>query len=208
MTFCVETKIKQYCKKSFGPLLLLLLCSCTLPAQVIAPASEELPRTEIFGGYENLNISTNFQGSNYSYNLNGWGTSITGYFTDHIGGTAEFSGQYGTFNSAGIDLYTTLFGPAFRTQIKGMGSRPVTVFGRALFGVTAGSASESPGIFAASGTVRMFTMAYGGGLDIGLKKHISLRPVQVDYLYSREPVDTIEIHTTGFRYMPGIVFKF
>ncbi len=208
MKFCVATKIKQYSKIWFGLLSLLLLSSCTLPAQIIASSNEELPRTEIYGGYENLNISTNFNGSNYSASLNGWATSLTGYFTDHIGGTAEFSAQYGTYNSLGTDMYTTLFGPSFRTQIKGMGSRPITVFGRALFGSTSGSSGESPGIFAASGTIRLFTMAYGGGLDIGWKKHISIRPVQLDYMYYREPVDNIEVHASGFRYMPGIVFKF
>jgi hypothetical protein len=209
MTFCVGPKVKHHAKRCFALLSFLMLYSYTLSAQTAPPSDVALPKTEIFAGYEHLHISSNFQGSSSSASLNGWGTSITGYFNDHIGGMAEFSAQYGEYNNEGTDLYTVLFGPAFRSQLKGMGSRPVTVFGRALFGTTAGSSGETPGgIFAASGTVHLFTMAFGGGMDISLNRRISVRPVQLDYVYYREPIDRQTVHANGFRYMPGIVFKF
>lgn len=225
MTFCVNTKGKQSFSKWFGLLSLFMMCGCTLLAQTAptAPASEStLPRTEIFAGYEAFGVSTKLstqittQSSGqaianegtYSANLNGWATSITGYFNDHIGGTAEFSSLYGEYNSRGTNLYMAMFGPTYRTAIKGIGTKNVTVFGRALFGETSASSGESPGIFVVSGTVKYFTMAYGGGLDINWKKHVSLRPVQADWIIGRQPVDNVVLHNIGWRYMPGIVFTF
>jgi hypothetical protein len=209
MTFCVGPKVKHHTKKWFVLLIFLMLGSYTLSAQTTPANDVNPPKAEIFVGYENIHLSSNFQGASSSNNLNGWATSLTGYFTEHIGGTAEFSAQYGTYNGAGTDLYTTLFGPSFRSKLKGVGSRPVTVFGRALFGTTAGSSGETPGgIFAASGTVRLFTMAFGGGMDINLNRHIAIRPVQLDYVYMRAPIDNQTVHSNGFRYMPGVIFKF
>lgn len=226
MTFRVNTIGKPGFRKWFGLFSLFMVCSCTLLAQTTptAPASEStLPRTEIFGGYEAYGVSTQIStqistqsssqptvtnSGTYSANLNGWATSITGYFNDHIGGTAEFSALYGTYGSKGIDLYMTMFGPTYRTAIKSIGTRNVTVFGRALFGETAASSGEGPGMFAVSGTVKYFTMAFGGGLDINWKKHISIRPVQADWIYGRQPVDNVSLHNIGWRYMPGLVFTF
>lgn len=224
MTFCVNTKRKRSFLKLFSFGLFLAVCSGTLLAQKApaAPASDStLPRTEIFLGYNTLGVSTKLttnlpNGSGalvpttntYSANLNGWGTSITGFFTDRIGVTAEFTAAYGDYNKKGTTLYTTLFGPTYRVPIKRVGTKNVTVFGRALVGGTVGSSGLSPGMFATSGSVKYFTMAYGGGLDINWKKHISLRPVQADWTFGREPVDNIVLHNVGWRYMPGVVFTF
>ena len=60
-------------------------------------------------------------------------------------------------------------------------------------------------------------MAFGGGIDIGLTRHLAIRAVQVDYL--RSHFNTTDALTTGlssnlgnwqnsFRYSTGIVFRF
>ena len=60
-------------------------------------------------------------------------------------------------------------------------------------------------------------MAFGGGVDIGLTRHLAIRAVQVDYI--RTQFNSIDALTTGlssslgnrqnnFRYSTGIVFRF
>jgi peptidoglycan-associated lipoprotein len=62
-----------------------------------------------------------------------------------------------------------------------------------------------------------FAMAFGGGLDIGLTRHLAIRAVQVDYL--RTQFNATDALTTGLssslgnrqnslRYSAGIVFRF
>jgi peptidoglycan-associated lipoprotein len=62
-----------------------------------------------------------------------------------------------------------------------------------------------------------FAMAFGGGIDIGLTRHLAIRAVQVDYI--RTQFNSIDALTTGlsssfgnrqnsYRYSTGIVFRF
>jgi len=190
--------------------LFLILHSLPSVAQAVPDTSNEPTedRAEIFAGYQGMRLSTNFQGSNYSLSANGWNASITGYFTDHIGATFDFGGQYGSIGNAGADFYSFLFGPTYRTKLKGLGSRNMNVVAHALYGSTRGMSHETPGIFAASGTVSQFTMEYGGGLDIPYKTHLSIRPVEVDYIWMHQTVDRLGVTTNGFRYTAGVVFHF
>lgn len=218
MTFCSDSIIKSHPKKWFGLLAILLLCGSTLFAQTdssssssssagaAAAADDSLPRTELTVNYEFTHLSSDFQGTKYPVNLHGWSTSLTGYFTDRLGVTAEFGGKYGQLNGYGADFYTILFGPTYRRQIQGI--KNTRVFGHILFGNMHGQSRLSPGMFAASGTVNQFTVGGGGGIDITYRKHIAFRPVQVDYFFHRLPVQNIVVNSTSFRYTPGIVFQF
>jgi hypothetical protein len=60
-------------------------------------------------------------------------------------------------------------------------------------------------------------MAFGGGIDIGLTRHLAIRAVRVDYL--RTQFNATDAATNGlssslgnrqksFRYSSGIVFRF
>jgi len=60
-------------------------------------------------------------------------------------------------------------------------------------------------------------MAFGGGLDLGLTKHIALRLAQVDYVRSQlSSFDALSTglfgnlggHQNDLRYSAGIVFRF
>jgi hypothetical protein len=60
-------------------------------------------------------------------------------------------------------------------------------------------------------------MAFGGGVDIGVSRHLAIRAIQVDYL--RTQFNAADALATGFstslnnyqnsfRYSAGIVFRF
>jgi len=60
-----------------------------------------------------------------------------------------------------------------------------------------------------------FATAAGGGLDVNLTKHISIKPIQVDYVMTQFYGASLGGYTKGFgnhqkdfRYSGGVVFKF
>ena len=117
----------------------------------------------------------------------------------------------GTFKSNG-NMFTYLFGP-----VVGFHAKKLYVYGEYLMG---GSASNAYGqlansIDAAGGTVNAsasqhpFTMAFGGGIDLNLNKHVALRLGEMDWVLTRYTNPLTDTNNqNSFRYLGGIVFKF
>ncbi len=191
--------------------LVMLAALVVLPLVVVA---QDLPKTEIFGGYSYLRNNGN--------GFNGWEGQGTVNFARYLGVTADVGGSYRTATafsplsgfsvSANQRLYTFLFGPTVTSSVN-----KVSVFGHALFGgahssLGAGIAGLSTGVNSATA----FAMAFGGGVDIGLTQHFAIRPAQVDYLYTHfNAFDALSTglsstggHQNSFRYSAGIVFRF
>ena len=176
-------------------------------------------RATLFGGYNYLRNNSN--------GFNGWQGQGTFNFSRHLGVTADISGDYrtpvsvsllGVTASAHQRLYTYLFGPTVTANF-GRSS----VFGRALFGhahSSLGAGVNIPiigGVSTGLTSANAFAMAFGGGIDIGVTRHIAIRAVQVDYL--RTQFSATDALLTGlstslnnsqnsFRYSAGIVFRF
>jgi peptidoglycan-associated lipoprotein len=62
-----------------------------------------------------------------------------------------------------------------------------------------------------------FAMAFGGGVDVGLTRHIAIRAAQLDYLRTQySPTEALAFglstnsnsRQNSFRYSGGIVFNF
>ena len=52
-------------------------------------------------------------------------------------------------------------------------------------------------------------MATGGGVDIAVSKHFAIRPIQVNYLFTRFPNGTNDHQTSdNFRLTTGLVVRF
>ena len=73
----------------------------------------------------------------------------------------------------------------------------VRVFAQALFG----GVSFNPGN-------NDFGMIFGGGVDMPLNKHISMRVVEFDWLTARNTVGLTTNWKNQLRFSSGIVFKF
>ena len=204
-------------------LMSVIACLPTMLAAQIGgarPAGSELEtRATIFGGYSYLRNASNGFG--------GWEGQGTFNFTRNLGVTADVSGASLTpFSlsvlgvSAGLSQRLTnyLFGPTVTANL-GRSS----VFAHALFGEAHSSLAAGVslpivgGISTGLTSANAFAMAFGGGVDIGLTRHLAIRAVQVDYL--RTQFNSIDALTTGlssslgnrqnsFRYSTGIVFRF
>ena len=135
-------------------------------------------KAEIFGGYSYVRSS--------GVNLNGWNASGQYKFTDWLGGVGDFGGYYGS----GSSTYTYLFGP----QVS-MPSR-VSPFGHLLVG----GAHFSAGPVGFSS----FSLAVGGGVDVGITDRFSWRAAQADYLLTQFGGGS----QNNFRFSTGIVFRF
>ena len=184
--------------------LLLVSVSCSVPMLA------QTDKGELFGGYSFERIGPGC-GSNYrcgsnsnpATNLNGWATSLTGYFYKSLGISAQFTGNYnGTaaLSYSTVQRYSYQFGPAYAFRV-----RKASAFAHALLGgVTQKSSADQSLSYSA------FIWSVGGGLDFKASSRISIRPVQLDYERQRVPgVGALSpIGANGLRYSAGVVLHF
>jgi|SRR3984893_7791711 hypothetical protein len=206
--------------------VILMSISLFLPSMLAAQnggaraaGSENVTRATIFGGYSYLRNSSN--------GFSGWEGQGTFNFNRYLGVTADVSGASLTpfsFSVLGFSagtyqhLNNYLFGPTITASLG-----KSAVFAHALFGEARSSLGVGVGIPIIGGistgltSAHAFAMAFGGGIDIGLTRHLAIRAVQVDYL--RTQFSATDALTTGlssslgnrqntFRYSTGIVFRF
>src|ERR1700682_2547598 len=175
-----------------------------LPSMLVAqiggarPAgTENETRATVFGGYSYLRNNNN--------SFNGWEGQGTLNLNRYLGVTADVSGASLTpfsFSALGFSagtyqhLNSYLFGPTVTASV-GRSS----VFAHALFGEARSSLGAGVGIPIIGGistgitSANAFAMAFGGGIDIGMTRHLAIRAVQVDYL--RTQFSASEALTTG-----------
>jgi opacity protein-like surface antigen len=137
-------------------------------------------RAELYGGYQFTHLQPSFNG-------NGWNVSLTGNFKHVLGITGDFSGAYENH----LSVYTYTVGPVLTARLP-----VVQPFVHALFGgVTATNGNSANG----------FAILLGGGIDIGMRKGIGFRVVQVDWLSTHVSDFT---RNRNVRASAGIVIKF
>lgn len=208
--------------------VILFLLSAALFAQ-----SSDAPKAVIFGGYTYLNNSNSLSSlgstiaNNSSDHFNGWDGQFTYNFVHHLGLTADINGNYRTpigFSTLGFtagttqSLYNFLFGPTVSTDFGRLG-----LFGHALFGESVSRLSAGVsvpiigGLTTSVSSANAFAMAFGGGVDIGLTRHISIRAGQFDYLRTQfSPTEALASglsssssgRQNSFRYSGGIILRF
>jgi hypothetical protein len=180
---------------------------------------EDATRAAFFGGYS--------YGRNAGNGFSGWEGQGTFNFTRNLGITADInSASFSPFGFSALGfsagtyqrLTSYLVGPTVTANL-GRSS----VFGHALFGIAHSSLGAgisvpiiggiSTGITSGTG----FAMVFGGGVDIGLTRHLAFRALQVDYL--RTQLNTLDALSGGlstgldnrqntFRYSTGLVLRF
>ncbi|HUY12428.1 MAG TPA: hypothetical protein VMX16_02205 [Terriglobia bacterium] len=164
------------------------------------------PGAEVYTGYSYLNANP----YNSRFSLNGWDASFTGFLTSWFGAEADFSDHYGSspLSPRFVPRFTYLFGPHVSFRI----IPRVTPFVHVLAGETSGSAAGLPlgapcikGLpcpGAATITQTSFAGVVGGGLDVKLTRHISVRVIQADYLFTNFSGG----HQNDTRISAGVVF--
>jgi len=195
--------------------------------------SSEVPsRGTVYGGYSLLhanndlnNFTSDFTSS--SNNFNGWEGQGTFNFIRHLGITADFTGNSNQLAgvsllgfSAGLrqHIYEYLFGPTVSTSF-GRSS----VFAHALFGAARSSLGTGLSVPIVGGfsvpitSGNAFAMAFGGGIDFGITRHLAIRAAQIDFV--RTNFNSVDALASGFgpvagksqnsfRYSGGLVWRF
>ena len=180
----------------------LIVLLAVLSLSVFAYGQEkttEAPKAEIFGGYQYVHADTGVSGLS-GFNLNGWNTSATGFFSRNLGVTADFGGSYGTPSFAGVGVKTNFYSFLFGPTVRFPNSSRLTPFFHGLFGVGRISGSA----LGASGSDSGFAWAGGGGIDANLSRNFSIRAAQFDFLQTR----LMNTTQNNFRLSTGIVLRF
>jgi opacity protein-like surface antigen len=168
-----------------------------------AQAQEERQTVDVFAGYSYLRANPATSGAD-GFNLNGGSASVAYNFNNWLAGVADFGGYHaGNVNGTPLDstLATYLFGP----RVSYRHYRRVTPFGEVLFG----GAHAGANVFGTTNTQNTFAMAVGGGVDVQLRRHWAVRPVELDYLMTRFNELTPSTQTqNNLRVSTGVVFHF
>jgi outer membrane immunogenic protein len=109
----------------------------------------------------------------------------------NIGGEADFM------------LSSYLFGPRYSVRV----TPHLAPFGQVLLGGTHAGGSLAPGGSSIAGSPNAFAMIAGAGLDIGVTRHLAIRPAEADYFMTRLE-NGLNDRQNNFRFSAGIVFRF
>lgn len=175
---------------------LLILCGFALLLAVGAQA-QDTPGLEVAGTYQYFRVNPG--GGASGANCQGGAGSVAGYFTKLVGVVGEFSGCKVTGLPSGTSLHqmSYLFGPRIAFSNRGR----VTPFVQGLFGGERATASIT-GV--GSETDNAFAFVFGGGADVSLTQHVSLRAIQFDYFGTHYAGAT----QNNFRLQTGLVWHF
>jgi len=223
----------KFAALTFATLATALLITAPLLAQdapapvtatYAAHSYDYTPRVEWFLGYTHFGTgSTNATVGNRMVGLNGGSTSLALNFNRYFGLAADFGGyadsqlqltgtganQPFVANSSG-SVYSYMLGPrlSFRNNSR------FTPFAQALFGGVHASdvtVSNCAGVGCTPLPAQdTFAMTAGGGLDIALTRHVSLRTVQAEYMMTRfSDVNTGASNSQNdLRLSTGLLFRF
>ena len=152
---------------------------------------------EVSGNYQYVRFNPG-SGSD-GINCHGGSGSVGAYLTARIGVIGEFGGCKVTGLPSGATAHELnyLFGP----RVYFVGHGRVFPFVQALFGGEQFSAGAT-GLGSSSSNA--FAMTAGGGADVTLTRHVSLRAIQVEYLYTHFGGAS----QNNLRLQSGIVWRF
>jgi outer membrane protein OmpA-like peptidoglycan-associated protein len=192
------------------------------PAPPATREPRETPRFDIFLGYSYLRAVPEDANGNRLVDLNGGSASIAFNLTRYFGIAADFGGYDDTrlklggpgvnppsVVDSGGSVFTYLLGPrlSFRNHSR------VTPFAQVLFGAVHAGAVTLSGCSGASCTPlpaqTAFALTAGGGFDIRLARHISVRAIQAEYLMTRfsDPTTGAGSTQNDVRLSTGLLFR-
>ena len=192
--------------------LLLLAASLMIPVALSAQAT-----TNNSFGHQEVDLAVTYteQYSNLVSTPTFW----------HGGGSVEISAQYyrgfglagniagtQTGNAAssgvGLSLVTATFGPryTFYHPFGAEKKKSLAVFGQGLVGSAWGFDSYFPSSSGATKDASSLALQVGGGVDLGLKRHLGVRLLQADWVRTQLPNGTTNVQNT-LRLGAGVVFR-
>jgi hypothetical protein len=183
--------------------LALLFATIGTAPSLWAQTDTDLSKYEIYGGYDyvRFNINANVAGHPpfQTFNGNGGGGQLVYNVNSWLGVLGDVSGVWATSSNSSSSgaAIPYLFGP--RVNLR---RARITPFAQVLFGGIATSSGIKY-----FGWQNQFAMTAGGGIDLKVSKHVSLRPLQAEYFMTKIP-DGLNNRQNNFRYSAGISFLF
>ena len=135
---------------------------------VSAIRAQELPTADLAVGYSYFR-----EGFSNGVNANGGTAAFTGYANRWLGITGDFGAYHASPFGVSANTYTFLVGPRFSYRH----SERVAPFAQVLVG----GAHLTAGASGISTSTSGFAWSAGGGIDLGLSRHLAFRP-QFDYI--------------------------
>jgi len=127
-------------------------------------------------------------------------------FTHSIAIVGQVSGQHAAnIEGSGADLTWSSFlvGPRYSFTV----TRRIVPFAQVLLGGAHATGSLAPDNIGIAGSSNAFAMTAGGGLDIGLRRHLAIRAAQIDYFLTRFS-NGVNDRQNNLRLSAGIVLRF
>jgi len=197
-------------RNSFVLLTMLVVATCVLSAQQKS--------TNGYPGHQEVNLAVTYteQYSNLvstpTFWYNGGDIELSAQVYHGLGLAANIGGTQ-TGNAAGsgvgLTLITATFGPRY-TFYRAVGAerkRSLAIFGQGLIGQAWGLNSYFPSTSGAQTDAVNFALQVGGGVDLGLTRHLGVRVFQGDWLRTQLPNGTTNVQNT-LRLGAGVVFRF
>ena len=181
-----------------------MMAGLTAWGQAITQAKPPTPSTlDVAITYNTLrgNITTG-----NSFWMQGGGVQAHGQFWHGLGVVADISGLHVdnmSHSGVGLDMVTATFGPRYTW------TRPrarYAVYAQALGGEAFGLNSTFPGPLYATSTTNSLAMQLGGGVNLGLTRHTSLRLFEADWLRTQMTNGTTYAQN-NLRIGAGVIFR-
>lgn len=187
----------------------------------LTAVAQEVPKFEVPVGFSFVNVHPELSPIT-SFNIFGGGGGFVYNLTPLLGIKADFMGYtqgsgirqtlinngYTVAGQVNGNLFTYMFGPQIKKH-----TGKLQFFGQGLFGAAhsntyAGIYNSIHGITTGSRDNNAFAMEWGLGLDIPVTRNIQLRPVEVDYLFTRFGMNGYTGNQNNFKYVAGLNFTF
>ncbi len=182
--------------------------------------AQDVPKVEIPLGFSMINVHPNLAPIT-SFNVFGGGGQVDFNFGNYFGLKADLMGytqgsgirvtENGQFlGNVNGNLFTYMFGPQIKKHTGVFQPFAEALFGAAHTNVYGNLCKIETGCLSGSGDNNGFAMAFGGGIDLRVSKHLAIRPVEVDYLYTRFSANHVNYtaNQNNFRYVGGLNFMF
>jgi outer membrane immunogenic protein len=190
--------------KTVAVVLLLLACGFAAMDSRLAAAQSGS------SGLVDVGVDYNYVRSNLPaggcgcFALNGGSGWVAFNFSRSIGIVGEIASQHASNISGGGDLTLTSFlaGPRYTWS----GAGRFAPFAQLLLGGAHAGGTLAPDSSGVSGSANAFAATAGGGLDIGLTKHIALRVFEADYYLTRFD-NGVNDHQNNLRIAAGVVVR-
>ncbi len=159
--------------------------------------AQEFPRAEFNAGYSYQRVQTRELTSFSAANFSGVAGGLNFNFHQNVGVFADI-GYYKCTKKGVTDWKQTsfLFGPQFTYR----GESRLSPFGR--FGIGAVHVPDNY-VVAGNPAATKWAYSFGGGADVRVNNHLSVRAAQVDYIRTH----FFDKHESNVRLSFGIVFK-